>query len=119
MATEYAPTYWNEKGKYEKEYGKFWKKLVPGQGEAETQHGELLRSISRVYYRFFNDGDKIPDMLDDFVASDHPAYDEINYVNFYAGRNNLDIKLEEGITAEDLDKIMDVIIEHIIKKETK
>tara|TARA_R100001463_G_scaffold758_5_gene3501 strand:+ start:3424 stop:4266 length:843 start_codon:yes stop_codon:yes gene_type:complete len=33
-------------------------KLVPGQGDAETVEGEMLRAINRIVYRFYNDGDK-------------------------------------------------------------
>ena len=33
-------------------------KLVPGQGDAETVEGEMLRAINRIIYRFYNDGDK-------------------------------------------------------------
>jgi len=33
-------------------------KLVPGQGDAETIEGEMLRAINRIIYRFYNDGDK-------------------------------------------------------------
>jgi hypothetical protein len=33
-------------------------KLVPGQGDAETIEGEMLRAINRIVYRFYNDGDK-------------------------------------------------------------
>lgn len=33
-------------------------KLVPGQGDAETVEGEMLRAINKIIYRFYNDGDK-------------------------------------------------------------
>ena len=33
-------------------------KLVPGQGNAETVEGEMLRAINRIAYRYYNDGDK-------------------------------------------------------------
>ena len=35
-----------------------YNKLVPGQGDAETVEGEMLRAINRIVYRFYNDGDK-------------------------------------------------------------
>jgi hypothetical protein len=50
-------TYWNHAGKYEAEMGKLWKELVPGSGPAETLAGEVLRCVSKIYYRHFNDGD--------------------------------------------------------------
>ena len=33
-------------------------KLVPGQGDAETVEGEMLRAINRIIYRYYNDGDE-------------------------------------------------------------
>jgi hypothetical protein len=35
-----------------------YNELVPGQGDAETVEGEMLRAINRIIYRFYNDGDK-------------------------------------------------------------
>jgi len=35
-----------------------YNELVPGQGDAETVEGEMLRAINRIVYRFYNDGDK-------------------------------------------------------------
>ena len=50
-------SYWNGKGRYQKEYEEMYDKLVPSNGEADTVIGELLRKSSRSYYRFYNDGD--------------------------------------------------------------
>ncbi|HHT97315.1 MAG TPA: hypothetical protein GXZ90_05420 [Clostridiales bacterium] len=33
--------------------------LVPGAGKADSVAGELIRALSRIHYRFYNDGDKI------------------------------------------------------------
>ena len=52
-------TYWNNNGKHQELYKKLWKKLVPASGAATTRAGELLRASSRLYYRWFNDGDRI------------------------------------------------------------
>lgn len=41
----------------EKELEKLFKKLVPGNGAAETLEGEMVRAIMRILYRYFNDGD--------------------------------------------------------------
>lgn len=48
--------YWSSKGKYQKDYNKFWDELIPGQGNAETVQGELLRNISRLAYDRYNNG---------------------------------------------------------------
>jgi hypothetical protein len=43
--------------KLEKRYSKLYEKLVPEEGKAETVEGEMLRAISKIGYRYFNDGD--------------------------------------------------------------
>ena len=49
--------YWFDKGKYQKNYDYFWKKLVPSSGQAKTEWGEVLRRLAKFYYRAYNDGD--------------------------------------------------------------
>lgn len=36
-----------------------FEELVPAQGSADTKAGELVRAVSRIGYRFYNDGDRI------------------------------------------------------------
>ena len=58
-------TYSNGKGKYQKAYDILWDELVPKSGRADTEMGELLRRLARVYYRYYNDGDTYDDLCDD------------------------------------------------------
>ena len=44
---------WPKNPKFEK----LTKQYMPKQGEADTELGEILRSINRVVYRYYNDGD--------------------------------------------------------------
>ena len=44
-------------GELEKRSNDYFEKLVPGQGNADTIEGELLRAINRIIYRYYNDGD--------------------------------------------------------------
>ena len=48
--------YWNETGAYQQEYDELWRQLVPLEGEAQTTRGEVLRTASKLYYDFFNNG---------------------------------------------------------------
>lgn len=48
--------YWNMNGAYQKEYDELWDELVPAEGEAQTTRGEVLRTSSKLYYDFFNNG---------------------------------------------------------------
>jgi len=48
-------SYWNNNGKYQREYNEL-KFLVPRMGKATTVAGELLRSVNRLYYDFYNNG---------------------------------------------------------------
>ena len=56
MTPEFEPRYWGNKGKYQEKYDTLWEELVPDEGRASTQHGELLRLISKVYYDRYNNG---------------------------------------------------------------
>ena len=49
-------TYWNETGKFQKAYTFLYDKLVPRSANAEIPIGNLLRIVSKIYYRKFNDG---------------------------------------------------------------
>ena len=64
-----SQTYWNSNGKYQKAYDYFFNKLVPSSGAAETAEGELLRRLSKIYYRYFNDGDLYYYLLEDGYSS--------------------------------------------------
>ena len=43
--------------KLEKRVDKYWGELVPGEGNAATIEGEILRAINKIVYRYYNDGD--------------------------------------------------------------
>jgi hypothetical protein len=49
-------TYWNNNGKYQRINDVFWKILVPSMGQAETEEGEALRIVSKIYYDYYNNG---------------------------------------------------------------
>jgi hypothetical protein len=54
--TESGKSYWNNNGAYQTEYDKLYEDLVPSRGEADTVHGEMIRSVSRLFYDFCNNG---------------------------------------------------------------
>ena len=45
--------------KNEERINKLFKELVPETGKANSLAGELIRAISRIAYRFYNDGDQV------------------------------------------------------------
>lgn len=56
MSKEKRISYWDETGKYQKEYDRLWKAHVPKSGECETTEGELIRAIGRLFYEYCNNG---------------------------------------------------------------
>lgn len=46
--------YWSNKGKHQAAYDRLYKELVPDEGEAQTEFGNVLRSMSNVYYDLYN-----------------------------------------------------------------
>src|ERR1700722_1596329 len=49
-------SYWCEKGAYQQEYDSLYASLVPSSGSSETLRGELVRSISKLGYEYYNNG---------------------------------------------------------------
>jgi len=52
-------TFWNNNSAVQAAYNSLWKKLVPDQDHCKTVEGEMLRAASKMYYRYYNDGDKV------------------------------------------------------------
>ena len=48
-------TYWNHQGRFQAEYDELIK-LMPAMGPAATVAGEMIRSVSRLGYDFYNNG---------------------------------------------------------------
>jgi hypothetical protein len=53
---KYSPTYWCDKGKFQKEMDELHAKLIPPMGEASTVEGEVLRQLVNFYYDRYNNG---------------------------------------------------------------
>ncbi len=54
--TPLGKSYWAGTGIYQKEKDALWEELVPSSGEAPTIHGEMIRSIGRLFYDYCNNG---------------------------------------------------------------
>ena len=54
--TDTTKSYWDNEGKYQAQYNRAWKQLIPFEGEAEDGWPEALRAISRIGYDYFNNG---------------------------------------------------------------
>lgn len=78
--------YWNIQGQHQDLYDKYWDTLVPDSGAADTQEGEALRAIGRIYYDVYNNGGcnivETEELYDD--DGDHYA-DEYSISSFYDG----------------------------------
>jgi len=49
-------TYWNNQGKFQAEYDRMVEELMPASGNCATVAGEMIRSVSRLGYDFYNNG---------------------------------------------------------------
>ena len=117
-------TYWTCTGKHQKEYEELWARLVPPKGNAATKAGEVLRAVSRIYYRCYNDGDRIQPRLNESVAVSAIKAFKYLYQFHDLGSGFSTKKLMEDIvfadTEEDyelaLERAVDAIIEWAIKQ---
>jgi hypothetical protein len=49
-------TYWSNTGMFQKEYDNLYDLHVPSSGSSNTIGGEIIRTISRIYYDYYNNG---------------------------------------------------------------
>ena len=75
----YKGSYWDNDGKYQEQYNKAWKQLIPASGEAEDGLPEALRAISRIGYDYYNNG--FCNLWDRWDSGD--GYDEVEMSQFY------------------------------------
>jgi hypothetical protein len=100
----YTPTYWNNNGKFQKEYEKLYEQLVPKEGEAPTQEGELLRCISQFYYDRYNNG-----------HCNNMSYAMKIVNSFLKQEKNAPAKaIKYKMLDKDLDDVVDYIVKHVL-----
>jgi hypothetical protein len=56
LVTPLGKSYWGNNGAYQNLYDSLWEQLIPSSGYATTIHGEMMRSISRLFYDYCNNG---------------------------------------------------------------
>ena len=125
--------YWNEQGRYQEEYQEYFNKLVPETGNADTDEGNALIAISKIYHDVFNNG--AGNIVDE--DEDYDDWDELvteysinrwwkerfrtlgNFIS-YVHVNNLERKVIEyvqfdrdGGLADMLDDTIDMVVQKI------
>ena len=103
-------SYSDRKGKYQKAYNFLYDKLVPPSGRAMNALGEVLRFVTRVYYRRDNDGDTYDDCIEmgivpDFALKKYPFDKEYNEL----GR-----ELDSLLSSGEYDTAMNLIVLQIM-----
>lgn len=101
MSKKYQPTYWNHKGKYQKEYEMLSDILIPVIGDAITKQGQLLRCVSNFYHQRYNNG------------FGNPVGQYTAYVRKYAKSHKLKIGIVKDMTEYALDREIDKVIKHL------
>ena len=124
-------SYWNSEGAYQKEYDQLYKELVPDFGEAETSDGELLRSITRLYYDYCNNGNgNVFTEYDDGEVEMDSMYEEFINNLIYGLMDNTSVKeLQDFLNTHEAqdpsfskdemniyDKVVDSVIYQILKE---
>jgi hypothetical protein len=129
--TRKGKSYWKEDGAYQKEFDKLEKELVPASGEAETDHGKMLRAICRLYYDFCNNGNGNVFQESWGEQSINPFYEEmLDELDLYMDDRDSFEKLEQFIKCDHgakypdftkdqmaiYDKVVDEVVYQIIKE---
>lgn len=125
-------SYWDHKGKYQKQYDAAWKTLIPSSGEADDGLPEALRAITRVGYDYYNNGfcnlwqghEDVDDYGDDYIEYTMDSYyeDMVDYLRY-----QIPLPMHRELEAflldaqgygnwSDKDVVIDSIINHIMEQ---
>ena len=104
MSKKYQPTYWGDKGKYQKEYEMLHNLLVPNRGDAISKQGQFLRAVSNLYYQRYNNG------------WGNPIGQFTSYIRKYVKAYKLNICITQAMPEKDFDKAIDKVIEHLLQQ---
>ena len=132
-----SKTYSDNEGKYQEQYNRAWKQLIPASGEAEDGLPEALRAISRIGYDYYNNGfcnlwqgwEDIDDYGEEYMEYKIDSFyeDMIDYLRYHIPGD-----LHKALTsfihdaqgygnwsnqAGVIDRIIDHIMERIIEDE--
>lgn len=136
----YKNTYWNDKGKYQKEMVELTNKLIPALGESETYHGEVLRCLANIYHDVYNNGGgnfsslsyprkkivkflrgnnhHVPDFLYGLYVCECGFYrDDWNYWDDIC-ECVTDVELTQQII-DELEEVANIVIEFCLREENK
>ena len=135
--TDTTKSYWDNEGKYQEQYDRAWKQLIPASGEAKDGLPEALRAISRIGYDYYNNGfcnlwqgwEDIDDYGDEVMVYEMDSYyeDMVDYLRYQIPlpmHKELEAFLLDAQgygnwsnQASVLDRIIDHIMERIIEDE--
>ena len=105
-------SYWNHKGKYQKEYDAMRDRLVPIEGKAPTPYGEVLRVMGNLYYDHYNNGDwndlQKEKMFLVSWAQNNASQNVLNATWDFRGGHATD---------DEYDLVADAVIEWVMKQE--
>ena len=125
-----SKTYWDNEGKYQEQYNRAWKQLIPASGEAEDGLPEALRAISRIGYDYYNNGfcNLWREWDDGDIEMDSYYEDLVDYLRYQVSSLKLYndfrswLRTTKGYCnwsdgADVIDRIIDDIMEQIIEDE--
>lgn len=73
---------WDESHPLSKYMNQLWKEMVPAQGEAETENGELIRAAGRLVYEYCNNGN--------LNAGEQQSSEEVGHCMLCGGQGTYD-----------------------------
>ena len=89
--TDTTQSYWDQNGKYQEQYDKAWRQLIPAQGEAEDGWPEALRAISRIGYDYYNNG----------------------FCNLWREYEDYDYRWEEEVVVREMDSYYEGLVDYL------
>ena len=116
-------SYWDGNGLYQEEYDKLYTELVPDRGMANTLHGQLILSVNRLGWDYWNNGycnAMVPVFeTDTYYNNDEEGYiEEDEYIDHYEWddfykENFVDFLIKNG--SEEVQEVMEKLYTEVME----
>ena len=115
-------SYWDHTGKFQEDYDRLYSQLVPLSGKCETLEGELLRSVSKIYHDYYNNGfgnnwSGPLEYLKEFGPITAKNYEVLK--PYSRGRIYRDSEFFESDVAQALEETVDSVIQSILERSNQ
>jgi hypothetical protein len=107
--------FWDHNSPHQDLYNSLYTKLVPASGKAPTEHGNLLRCMSKLYYDYYNNGGG---NINDGALREHCEVLRANAKNLSEiNHERIEELCDCDINERDLELLINAVVRYVAKIE--